>query len=93
MSRLPAVSGRFYPDDPQALLEEVKRHLHDEHNKVPALGIVAPHAGFMYSGDVAGSVYERIAIPERVIILGPNHTGAEPTGLARTVTGSAAAPS
>jgi len=75
MSRQPAVAGRFYPDDPQALLEEVKRHLHDGSQKTAALGIVAPHAGFMYSGDVAGSVYERIDIPERIVLIGPNHTG------------------
>jgi len=43
--------------------------------KSPALGIVAPHAGFMYSGDVAGAVYSRIEIPDTVILIGPNHTG------------------
>ncbi|CAI2717224.1 AmmeMemoRadiSam system protein B [Nitrospina watsonii] len=75
MSRQPAVSGRFYPDDPQALRAEVKSHLPGRQNKVQALGVVAPHAGFMYSGDVAGSVYDAIEIPERILILGPNHTG------------------
>ncbi len=37
--------------------------------------MVSPHAGFMYSGDVAGAVYSKIEIPETIIILGPNHTG------------------
>ena len=75
MARLPAVAGRFYPEDPVALLEEVQRHVIQEAPKVNALGMIAPHAGFKYSGDVAGWVYSRIEIPETVILLGPNHTG------------------
>jgi len=75
MARPPAVAGRFYPDDPVALLEEVQRHLEPKTPKVNAKGVIAPHAGFMYSGDVAGSVYSRIEIPDTVILLGPNHTG------------------
>ena len=35
----------------------------------------SPHAGYIYSGKVAGSVYSRINIPKDVIIIGPNHTG------------------
>ncbi len=75
MARLPAVAGRFYPNDPVALLEELQRHLEDEIPKVRAQGVIAPHAGIVYSGDVAGSVYSRIEIPETVILIGPNHTG------------------
>ena len=75
MTRPPAVAGRFYPDDPVALLEEVQRHLESGAPKVSAQGVIAPHAGIMYSGDVAGSVYSRIEIPETVILIGPNHTG------------------
>jgi len=40
-----------------------------------ALGIVAPHAGYMYSGEVAASVYNIIKIPKTVLILNPNHRG------------------
>lgn len=75
MARSPAVAGRFYPDDPQALFEEVQRHLGKDNPKIPAKGVIAPHAGFMYSGDVAGTVYSQIEIPDTVILLGPNHTG------------------
>ncbi len=75
MTRRPAVAGRFYPDDPQELLDEVQRHLEENAGKVSAQGVIAPHAGFKYSGDVAGSVYSRIEIPDTVILLGPNHTG------------------
>jgi AmmeMemoRadiSam system protein B len=42
---------------------------------VAAIGCVAPHAGYIYSGGVAGAVYSRVEIPERCVILGPNHTG------------------
>ena len=40
-----------------------------------AIGCVAPHAGYIYSGGVAGAVYSRIEIPELCVILCPNHTG------------------
>lgn len=75
MARPPAVAGRFYPNDPLALLEEVQSHLEEKTPKVSALGVIAPHAGFQYSGDVAGTAYSRIEIPDTVILLGPNHTG------------------
>ena len=77
-SRPPAVAGRFYPDRPEALKAEVARHIPDGPPREKALGVVAPHAGFMYSGDVAGAVYSRIEIPESVILVGPNHTGLGP---------------
>jgi AmmeMemoRadiSam system protein B len=47
--------------------------------KLPAIGIVVPHAGWMYSGRTAGAVYSRVQIPDRVILLGPNHHGAGST--------------
>ena len=75
MARPTAVAGRFYPEDPQALLKEVELHLDRNAAKIRAKGVIAPHAGFTYSGDVAGSVYSRIEIPDTVILIGPNHTG------------------
>jgi len=39
------------------------------------LGFVCPHAGYVYSGKVAGAVYSQIEMPDTFIILGPNHTG------------------
>jgi AmmeMemoRadiSam system protein B len=44
--------------------------------KIRALGCVVPHAGYMYSGHVAGAVYARLEVPRRFIMLCPNHTGA-----------------
>lgn len=73
--RQPAVAGRFYPADPDSLTKEIQRHIEEGQEKIPVIGIVSPHAGFMYSGDVAGAVYSRIEIPKTLIIIGPNHTG------------------
>jgi hypothetical protein len=73
--RQPAVAGRFYPAQREALVRDVESHMERNAKKSPALGIVVPHAGFMYSGDVAGAVYSRIEIPDTVILIGPNHTG------------------
>jgi len=82
MDRQPAVAGRFYPSSPAALAEEVATLLAERPQgrptpepPLPALGVLAPHAGYMYSGRVAGATYARVDVPERAIVLGPNHTG------------------
>lgn len=75
-TRAPAVAGRFYPDDVDQLQHEVARYLAGGAvETVRAAGVVAPHAGYVYSGGVAGTVFGSIDVPERVIVLGPNHTG------------------
>jgi MEMO1 family protein len=75
MIRLPAVAGRFYPDDPVRLRADVDSFLAGgaKERKVRARACLVPHAGYMYSGSVAGEVYRRIEIPARVILLGPRH--------------------
>jgi len=78
--RQPAVAGRFYPANPDRLREEINSYLRapanaGNENKIAALGCLVPHAGYMYSGPVAGAVYRELEIPSRVIILCPNHTG------------------
>ncbi len=73
--RRPAVAGRFYPGDPEQLTRDVREYLGQPAERVRALGCVAPHAGYMYSGHVAGAVYGRVELPRRYIILCPNHTG------------------
>ena len=73
--RQPAVAGRFYPAKREALVQEVEAHTDRNVKKSQVLGIVSPHAGFIYSGNVAGAVYSRIEIPDTVILIGPNHTG------------------
>jgi len=78
--RQPFVAGRFYPANPQRLRAEVESYIAIPADlggapKIPALGCVVPHAGYMYSGHVAGAVYRRLELPQRLIILCPNHTG------------------
>jgi len=70
-----AVAGRFYPGDRQRLLEEVQSYLSPPEASRAALGCLVPHAGYMYSGPVAGAVYATIKVPGRCIVLCPNHTG------------------
>jgi len=77
--RPPAVAGRFYPRDPEDLRAEVRGYLSPagsiEKAPVRAIGCIAPHAGYMYSGHVAGAVFACVEIPRRCIVLCPNHTG------------------
>src|SRR6202140_561551 len=74
MIRLPAVAGRFYPDDPERLRAAVDSFLAGgEEKKIRARACRVPHAGYIYSGNVAGEVYRRIEIPARVILVGPRH--------------------
>lgn len=73
--RYPAVAGRFYPNEPKTLLRDVRSYTVESGAKMRALGCVVPHAGYMYSGHVAGAVYGRMALPKRFVILCPNHTG------------------
>lgn len=74
-----AVAGRFYPGDPDDLRAEACAYLSQAGatNQAPlrALGCIAPHAGYMYSGHVAGAVFARVEVPQRCIVLCPNHTG------------------
>jgi len=75
--RHPAVAGRFYPRDPKDLREEVHTYLSQTPHRKPvrALGCIAPHAGYMYSGHVAGAVFAGLEIPQLCIVMCPNHTG------------------
>jgi AmmeMemoRadiSam system protein B len=73
MNRQPAVAGRFYPLDPAELAQQVDKFSAGDLGKVSALGCVVPHAGYMYSGHVAGAVYSSLEIPARCILLGPRH--------------------
>ena len=74
MVREPAVAGKFYTANPKELLQELDQMVvRQEADRV--FGIIAPHAGYVYSGKVAGSVYGAIKVPDAVIVLGPNHTG------------------
>jgi hypothetical protein len=77
--RQPAVAGQFYPADSEELRSEVEGFTRPaegaDQAKIRAFGCVAPHAGYIYSGSVAGAVYSHLELPARYIILCPNHTG------------------
>jgi AmmeMemoRadiSam system protein B len=73
--REPAVAGRFYPSNPKRLNKDLTSYLSPQSEKLNAIGCIAPHAGYLYSGQVAGATFSRIEIPARCIVLGPNHTG------------------
>ena len=72
MIREAAVAGQFYPGTRDALLEAVKRCV-VEGERAPAIAVVCPHAGYPFSGPVAGAVFSRVTIPDVVVILGVSH--------------------
>jgi AmmeMemoRadiSam system protein B len=73
--RLPAVAGRFYPSDPVELSTLVREHAKTEPGAEPirVKACLVPHAGYVYSGHVAGAVLSRIALPRKIVILGVRH--------------------
>jgi MEMO1 family protein len=73
--RHPAVAGRFYPKDCGTLQKDLESYFPAQAVPTPAFGCVAPHAGYVYSGAVAGAVFANLDLPQRVIVLCPNHTG------------------
>lgn len=77
--RPPAVAGQFYPDDPVKLREMVNSFLTNTKiatNSIPK-AVIAPHAGYPFSGPIAGSAYACLAcghgVIRRVVLLGPSH--------------------
>ena len=78
--RSPAVAGRFYPGRADELTRAVQNYISQpadavDSRPVAAFGCIAPHAGYIYSGSVAGAVYSQVDIPASCVILCPNHTG------------------
>ncbi len=86
--RFPAVSGTFYDADPAKLRKDIRRcflsgrgpgELPDEHNRGSSRkirGMVVPHAGYVYSGEIAAHAYLELwkdGIPETIVVIGPNH--------------------
>src|SRR3972149_11923085 len=79
--RRPAVAGAFYPGDSEALSRELAAMLEQTVEAAPAPTfpklVIVPHAGYIYSGPVAASAYDRLrparGIATRVVLLGPAH--------------------
>ena len=66
---------RWYPSSPDALERAVRGYLDVASPPRPALGLMAPHAGYFFSGRVAGATYGAVEVPDRVVVLCPNHRG------------------
>jgi hypothetical protein len=78
MDRQPVVAGQFYPGSTRALAEEVRGYLAAAPapaDEMPTLLAMVPHAGYVYSGGVAGQTLGQARLAETVLLLGPNHTG------------------
>jgi len=75
MVRDPAAAGYFYPGTKAALRRDVERYLSEVSDKIKAIGIMSPHAGYPYSGPVAGATLSSVELKDTCIIMGPNHTG------------------
>lgn len=75
MIRRAAMAGTFYAGTQERLRAQAGDLVIRDRPGVRAVGVVVPHAGYLYSGKVAGAVYARVTFPEVFVILGPNHTG------------------
>lgn len=75
MIRRAAVAGLFYEGTQERLRAQVRDLVRGDRPKARAVAVVVPHAGYIYSGKVAGAVYASVAMPGTCVIVGPNHTG------------------
>jgi AmmeMemoRadiSam system protein B len=75
MLRLPAVAGQFYPAEPRELTQLIQKFSAEKSatEKVRARACLMPHAGYRYSGAVAGAVFSRISLPKKIVLLGVRH--------------------
>jgi len=75
MIREAVVAGKFYPDSPAKLKEMIASMIDKKAARQDVVGLVSPHAGYIYSGYVAGATISCIKFKDTYIIIGPNHTG------------------
>jgi AmmeMemoRadiSam system protein B len=75
MIRNPVVSGKFYPGSATSLETQIEGFVDKGVTKEEVLGVISPHAGYDYSGPVAGAVISRVSFKDTFVIIGPNHTG------------------
>ncbi|MFH1782379.1 MAG: AmmeMemoRadiSam system protein B [Candidatus Omnitrophota bacterium] len=76
MVRKPVVSGQFYPQTETGINKMLSKFIDQSSEKQDAKGVILPHAGYIYSGLVAGKTLSKVDIKKTAIILGTNHTGA-----------------
>jgi len=75
MLRKARFAGDWYPGDPVSLRAALQRFVPADAPQVHALGIVSPHAGYVYSGAVAGQTYARVHVPALAVVACVNHRG------------------
>ena len=75
MIRNPAVAGQFYPGTKAGLRRDIEKYIVKGAERIKAIGVVSPHAGYMYSGSVAGATLSSVELAETCVVMGPNHTG------------------
>jgi len=75
MIRQPIVAGKFYPATKEAIRKQLRLFLSEPVKKEEAIACIMPHAGYIYSGEVATKTAASIELKENIILLGPNHTG------------------
>jgi hypothetical protein len=73
MKRKAYVAGQFYPGSREKLRETIAAMTDPAADKKKALALVSPHAGYVYSGAVAGAVFSSAPLPGLFVILGPGH--------------------
>ncbi len=75
MIRQASVAGSFYPGNQSALEEKLKEYISVSSQPQKVIGLISPHAGYVFSGRCAGKAFGMIKIPDTVIIIGVNHRG------------------
>ena len=73
--RQPAVAGQFYPSSEKSLRKQLSGFAQSKIAKQDAIACMLPHAGYIYSGEVAVETVSGINIKDNIVLLGPNHTG------------------
>lgn len=67
------MAGYFYPHNSADLRNMIEEMVDPQADKEKAISVISPHAGYVYSGKVAGSVFSSVELPEDFVIMGPNH--------------------
>jgi AmmeMemoRadiSam system protein B len=75
MIRSAVAAGRFYPDSASEISEIMETLVDKNAQKEAVIGLLMPHAGYPYSGPVAGATISRARLKDTFIIIGPSHTG------------------
>ena len=73
--RKPVVAGQFYPSSSQEIKRQIETFIDKNVKKQDVIACMLPHAGYMYSGRVAAQTLAQIYVKDKIILLGPNHTG------------------